>query len=254
MSQTFMLQGSHTGSPPVMQWGGSPAAGQPSTWPSPPPLAAYWPPPPLVGHSSQSSTTPPPPSGQGYWPPPPWAPLARGQAPPWGIPLWTTLQPQWHSLPPTLRHLCLLSIVPFVIRANVEYLAYSSIYVFKCLSSSTGRDFVDGVLNMGGSDEDEGGGSGYDAAPWSSCMSYNRPCVKTMWIFVWRLCIVVWRLRTFVDLCLIMWYIYCCIIFYCMPVFLAPHPGRQPKQGLCIKNQYVTRLTKECMTIYSSVN
>jgi hypothetical protein len=31
ISQTFMLQGSHTGPTPMMPWGGSPAAGQTST-------------------------------------------------------------------------------------------------------------------------------------------------------------------------------------------------------------------------------
>jgi hypothetical protein len=60
-----------------------------------------------------------------------------------------------------LRHrryviLCLLSIVPFVIRANVKHLTYSSIYVFKRHSSSAGRYFIDEVLNMGGSGEGEG--------------------------------------------------------------------------------------------------
>jgi hypothetical protein len=64
-----------------------------------------------------------------------------------------------------ISHLCLLSIVPFIIRANVECLAYSSIYVFKHPSSSVGRDFVDGVVNMGGSDEGESGGTGNDAMP-----------------------------------------------------------------------------------------
>jgi hypothetical protein len=109
-----------------------------------------------------------PPSGQGYWPPPPWAPPARGQAPPWGMPLWRTLtlQLQRHfSLPSTVSHLCLHSIVPFVIRANVERLTYSFIYVFKRPSSSVGCDFVDGVQNMGVSGEGEGGGTGNDAAP-----------------------------------------------------------------------------------------
>jgi hypothetical protein len=81
MSQTFMLQGSHTGPTPVIPWGGSPAAGQSPTWPPPPPPAGYWPPslpagcwralhP--AGHPCQSFSIPPPPSGQGYWPPPPW--------------------------------------------------------------------------------------------------------------------------------------------------------------------------------------
>jgi hypothetical protein len=43
--------------------------------------------------------------------------------------------------------------------------AYSSIYVFKRHSPSVGRDFVDGFLNMGGSGEDEGGGTSNDVAP-----------------------------------------------------------------------------------------
>jgi hypothetical protein len=45
----------------------------------------------------------------------------------------------------------ILSIVPFIIQANIECLAYSSIYVFKCLFSSVGREFINGVINMGGS-------------------------------------------------------------------------------------------------------
>jgi hypothetical protein len=55
----------------------------------------------------------------------------------------------------------IFSIVPFVIRANVECLAYSSIYVFK-RPSLAGRKFIDEVLNMGGSGE--GGGTGNDTA------------------------------------------------------------------------------------------
>jgi hypothetical protein len=59
----------------------------------------------------------------------------------------------------------IFSIVPFVIRANVECLAYSSIYVFKRPSSSVKCGFVNGVLNIGGSGEGEGGGTNNDAAP-----------------------------------------------------------------------------------------
>jgi hypothetical protein len=67
MSQTFMLQGSHTSPTPVMPWGGSPTTGQTSTWlPSPPagywptsPLGRYWPPSPPARHLGQSSSTPP---------------------------------------------------------------------------------------------------------------------------------------------------------------------------------------------------
>jgi hypothetical protein len=56
-----------------------------------------------------------------------------------------------------------LSIVPFVIQANVECLAYSSIYFFKHPSSSVGCEFINGVLNMGGFGE--GGATCNDAAP-----------------------------------------------------------------------------------------
>jgi hypothetical protein len=127
MSQTFMFQGSHTGPTPVIPWGGCPAARQPQTWPPPlptvgywppPPLGGYWPPPPLAGHLLQSSSAPPPPFGQEYCPPQPWAPPARGQAPPWGMPPWMTPMLQLQrpsSSPPTVSHLCLHSIVPFVI-------------------------------------------------------------------------------------------------------------------------------------------
>jgi hypothetical protein len=66
-----------------------------------------------------------------------------------------------------VRHLCLLSIVTFEIRANVERLANSPIYVFKQLSSSAGRDFTDAVLNVGGSGEgdDDDGGIDNDVVP-----------------------------------------------------------------------------------------
>jgi hypothetical protein len=91
-SQTFLLQGSHTGPPPVMLWGGSPAAGQrpmslpplpPGGYLPPLPSSGYWPPPPPAGHLGHSSNTPPPPFGHGYWPLLLWALPAGGQAPPW---------------------------------------------------------------------------------------------------------------------------------------------------------------------------
>jgi hypothetical protein len=87
-SQTFMLQGSRMDPTPVMPWGGSPAAGQPLTWPPQLLPVGYWPPLPpggywlpslLAGHPGQSSSTPPPSPGQGYWSPS-WAPPAGGQA------------------------------------------------------------------------------------------------------------------------------------------------------------------------------
>jgi hypothetical protein len=61
-------------------------------------------------------------------------------------------------------HSCLLSIIPFIIRANDKCLTYSSIYAFKCPSLSIGHDFIDGVLNVRGSGKGEGGGTGNDAA------------------------------------------------------------------------------------------
>jgi hypothetical protein len=118
-----------------------------------------------AGHLGQSSSTPPQPSGQRYWPLSPWASLAGGQAPSWGMP-WMTPMPQPHrpsSSSPTVSHLCLLLIVTSIILANVKRLAYSSIYVFNHPSLSAGRDFVDGVLNLGGSGE--GGGTVNDAVP-----------------------------------------------------------------------------------------
>jgi hypothetical protein len=185
MSQTFMLHDSHMGPTPVMPWRGSPAAGQPPTWPalsppagywSPPPPTRYWPPLPLADHPGQSSNTPPAPFDQGYWPPP------------WMKP---TLQLHWPSSPLTV-----LSIVPLIIRANVEWLTYSSIYVFKRPSSSTGRDFAGTILNMGGSDEGDGGGTGNDATLWSSCAMWCI-CVVKWW------CIIVRRIYG-----LSLWFIY----------------------------------------------
>jgi hypothetical protein len=73
--------------------------------------------------------------------------------------------PQQPSSLLAVSYLCILSIVPFIIQANVERLAYLSIYIFKRSSSSVRCDFTDRVLNMGGSDEDEGAGIGNDAAP-----------------------------------------------------------------------------------------
>jgi hypothetical protein len=69
MSQTFILQGSHSGPTPVMRWGRSPTAGQTSMWLPLPPPSGYCPPPPPIGHPGQSSSTPPPHSSPGYWSP-----------------------------------------------------------------------------------------------------------------------------------------------------------------------------------------
>jgi hypothetical protein len=69
------------------------------------------------------------------------------------------------SSSPTVRHLCLLSIVTFLIQANIERLANSPIYVLKRPSSSAGHDFTDAVLNAGGSGQRNGGGTDNDAVP-----------------------------------------------------------------------------------------
>jgi hypothetical protein len=70
------------------------------------------------------------------------------------------LQLQRHSSSsPTVSHSLLLSIVPFIIRANVERLSYSSISIFKRPSSSAGRKFINRALNMGGFGKGEGGGN-----------------------------------------------------------------------------------------------
>jgi hypothetical protein len=59
----------------------------------------------------------------------------------------------------------ILSIVPFIIQPHVERLPYLSIYVFKHPSSLVRHDFVDGVLNIRGFGEGDGGGTGNDAVP-----------------------------------------------------------------------------------------
>jgi hypothetical protein len=44
-------------------------------------------------------------------------------------------------------------------------ISFTHPFVFKHPSSLAGRDFVDGVLNVGGSGEGEDSGTGNDAAP-----------------------------------------------------------------------------------------
>jgi hypothetical protein len=58
----------------------------------------------------------------------------------------------------------ILSIISFVIQAHVKRLIYLFIYIFKHPSSSVGRDFINEVLNIGGSSEGEGGGTNNDVA------------------------------------------------------------------------------------------
>jgi hypothetical protein len=57
----------------------------------------------------------------------------------------------------------ILSIVPFIIQAKMSNISLTCPFVFKCPSSSAGREFVNEVLNMKGSGEGEGGGTGNDA-------------------------------------------------------------------------------------------
>jgi hypothetical protein len=107
-SQTFMLHGSHMGPAPVMSWRGSPTAEQP-------PMQVD------TGrqrlqvdtghHCLQSAIQARVPAllpGHEYWPPPLWAPPARGQAPSWGMPPWTTptTQPQQPSSSPPMKVIC----------------------------------------------------------------------------------------------------------------------------------------------------
>jgi hypothetical protein len=133
----------------------------------------------------------------------------------------------------TLLHLCLLLIVPFVIRTNVERPAYSSIYVFKRPSSSVKCGFVNGVLNIGGSGEGEGGGTDNDVAPWSSCMW----CIC---VIKRRLCIVVWRLYglSLIYILLSEYYMHCYIIFCCMICFGGSSSGEANKNELYKKIIY----------------
>jgi hypothetical protein len=193
-------------------------------------------PPPSAAHSGQSSNTPPPPSVQGYWSLS-WAPPTGGQALPWGMPPWKTLTPQQpSSLLLTVRYLCLLWIVTFVIRGNVEHLANSSNYVFKQPSSSTGRDFIDAVLNMGGSDEGDGGGTSNETAPWSSCDMWCIHDVK------W-LCIVLNTMNCHWFMYLETWIaMYCCHSSIC-DMFL-----RLPIRGGSQNRDYIKNI------IYSLVN
>jgi hypothetical protein len=150
------------------------------------------------------------------------------------MPLWTTSTPQPqrpYSSPPTVSHFCLLSIVPFIIWANVKWLAYSSIYVFKHHSSSVRCDFIDGVLNIGGSSEGDGGGTDNDALPWSNCV-------------MWCICVIKF-------ICIDMYMMY---VWYVFPLFWRiPIRGGSKNRGY-IKSRYIPLLTEERMTLYSSVN
>jgi hypothetical protein len=186
-----------------------------------------------------SFTAPPPPSGHEYWLSPTWAAPTEGQAPPMGIPPWTTPTPQPQrppSSPLMISHSCLLSIVPFVIRANVERLAYSSIYVFKRPSLSAGHDFIDGVLNKRRFGKGKGGGTDNDAALlWSVVLYVMYLCRKMTIMYccevyglsLWYICLKL-QLSLFCYLKLL----YMCLILE------APHLGRQPKQGLYKKPIY----------------
>jgi hypothetical protein len=97
----FMLQTSQSSQAPSMQRAGSPAAGAPTAWPSPPPTG-FWPHSgpgywrlPLQPYPSQPRGPPPPQTGQGYWPPPPsWGSPLGGQAALWGSP------PRGQAAPP----------------------------------------------------------------------------------------------------------------------------------------------------------
>jgi hypothetical protein len=143
---------------------------------------------------------------------------------PWPI-IWST------PAASALLHLCLLLIVPFVIWANIERLAYSSIYVLKRHSSSVKHDFVDGVLNIGGSGEGEDGGTDNDVTPWSSCMWCI--CIIKRW-----LCIIVWRLYelSLIYILLCEYYMHCYIILCCIISFGGSPSGEAGKNELYKNN------------------
>jgi hypothetical protein len=188
---------------------------------------------PLAGHPGQSSSTLPLLLGQKFWPPP-WAPLAGGQDPPWGMPPWMTSTPHRpSSSPPMVRHSCLLSIVTFIIRANVERLANSSIYVFKWHFSSVRYDFTDAVLNVGGSNEGDDGGTGNDVRPWWVLSWYMMYCI-VRW-----LCIVVKTMdcrRLFQNLYCHSIYC-CCLSVYSVTTLFLRLPVRGDSQNrIYIKN------------------
>jgi hypothetical protein len=76
----------------------------------------------------------------------------------------------------------ILSIVPFVIQPHVERLPYLSIYIFKRPSSSPRRDFVNGILNMEGSNKGEAGGTSNARDAVIELYILLCLCIKTMQI------------------------------------------------------------------------
>jgi hypothetical protein len=120
-------------------------------------------------------------------------------------------------------------IVTFVIWANVEWLANSFIYVFKWTSSLAECNFIDAVLNVGGSGEGEGGGTDNDAAPWRlvyCCDDY----VLFWWVCIAGLLWWIWIVVAYVETCTSVCWI------YSVTYFGGSHPEIQPKQGLYKKS------------------
>jgi hypothetical protein len=172
-------------------------------------------------HPGQSSSTPSPPFSQGYWPLPPWAPLAVDDT---DAAATTTFffTINGKSIVPTFN---------YSIR-NTNKCGTSHLLIHLYLQGS----FI-------GQTRLHGWGSKHGRIRWErgrwhqqrrSAMNelyvLLRPCVKSMQIFVWRLYIVVWRLRIFIDLCLVVSKLY--VLLYKSVIWLvleAPHLGRQPK-------------------------
>jgi hypothetical protein len=141
---------------------------------------------------------------------------------------------------------CLLILI-FVIWALVERLSNSSIDFLQRPSSSARRDFADVILNVGGSGEGDGGGNDIDAAPW------------------WLGFIVLWYMTKY---CVMMTMYYhddyglswtvSKLILSLLNIFVTyfggSSSGRQPKQALYKKTQYIHRFNREHIDLYSSIN
>jgi hypothetical protein len=125
----------------------------------------------------------------------------------------------------TVSHLCLLLIVLFVIQANVERLAYSSIYIFKLPSSSVRHNFIDWVLNMGGSGEGDGSGTSNDAVSWSSYAMWYI-CVIKRWLCMYYC-------EDYMDCCdIYVWNCMWCICDLYKPYFGGSSSGEAAKIGV----------------------
>jgi hypothetical protein len=124
------------------------------------------------------------------------------------MPPWMTPTPHWpSSSQPTVINLCLLSIVLFIIWANIKrsltrlFMSSSVLLCQPNVTSSTGFSTW-GIWR--------GRGWWHRQRRGTVIELYVMlcPCVKTLQIFVWRLCIIVWRLHIFIYLCLVVLKLY----------------------------------------------